>query len=234
MSNNPAWFFDESIQIGVDYEDSSVVEEYDTEHQGFRDFNKEAKNIYNSLGLTNQSTVLDIGCGTGGLSVELAKMCKHIYSVDASGKMIETLNNKISKIKINNITTTKAGFLTYEHSGVDIDAIVANITLHHLPDFWKQIALNKFYNLLSDNGKLFIGDVVFDFQPNNYLSEISNWIKNMKDNAGKKMSDETVVHIKEEYSTWEWIMTGMIERANFKILSKSKIMDNMIAYICEK
>ncbi|XCN74442.1 MAG: hypothetical protein Q3M24_06765 [Candidatus Electrothrix aestuarii] len=41
-NNHPAWFFDESKQIGVNYTDNAVATEYDNQHESFRDFKKEA------------------------------------------------------------------------------------------------------------------------------------------------------------------------------------------------
>ncbi len=137
MDNTPSWLFDESTLVGVDYTDRSLVEDYDNQHEGFRDFQQEARKIADDLGLSNNSIVLDIGCGTGGLSVHFARMCSHVYAVDISEAMIDILRGKILQHGLQNVTTVNAGFLTYEHHGTDLDAIISSIALHHLPDFWK-------------------------------------------------------------------------------------------------
>lgn len=45
------------------------------------------------------------------------------------------------------------GFLTYQHQGPPLDAVVTQIALHHLPDFWKQIALLRIFDMLKEGGK---------------------------------------------------------------------------------
>lgn len=54
----------------------------------------------------------------------------------------------------------------------------------------------------------------------------------MREKAGEAMMEESAVHIKEEYSTWDWIIEGMIERAGFQIMQRVSEMPNTKAYIC--
>ena len=228
------WLFDESVQVGVDYTDERIVSDYDKHHEGFRDFDREAGEIAASLGLSTDSAILDIGCGTGGLTTRLAQRCRYVYAVDVSEAMLAVLKSKIRSQGLKNVTAIQSGFLTYQHPGNELDAIVANINLHHLPDFWKQIALCKLYDLLKPGGRLFLADVVFDFDPRNYRSEIEDWIAGMKNLSGQTMADETATHIRAEFSTWTWIMEGMLKRAGFLIDTSFKIMQHMTAYICSK
>ncbi|HNR13671.1 MAG TPA: class I SAM-dependent methyltransferase [Thermodesulfobacteriota bacterium] len=230
----PNWLFDESAQVGVDYNDESLVAEYDEQHEGFRDFDNEAKKIFATLDLSPDSIILDIGCGTGGLTTRFAQMCKHVYAVDISKSMIFQLAHKAKTQGLNNVTMVQSGFLTYKHQGKELDAIIANINLHHLPDFWKQIALCRFFDLLKNGGKLFLADVVFDFDPRSYQKEIEAWVAGMEEHAGSKMANETIIHIRDEFSTWEWIMKGMLERAGFRIDGFFEIMKHIHAYICSK
>ncbi|HOX41703.1 MAG TPA: methyltransferase domain-containing protein [bacterium] len=105
QDNHPVWLFNESKHVGVDYSDTGVAADYDNRHQGFRDFEAEAEKIAVALDLSANSTVLDIGCGTGGLSVCLARKCKNVYAVDISQAMVEVLNlcNSVGNI-IQNLT----------------------------------------------------------------------------------------------------------------------------------
>jgi ubiquinone/menaquinone biosynthesis C-methylase UbiE len=233
MAGEPVWLFDEKKLAGVDYLDQKIADEYENQHS-FRNFKEEADKIFESLQLSSESTILDIGCGTGNLSIELAQKCNHVYSSDISEAMIKILDKKIADKEIKNITTASSGFLNYKHSGKPINAIICNVALHHLPDFWKQVALLNFYNLLSDGGKLFLFDVVFGFSPSDYENELNGWLAKMREIAGDKMADETIVHVRDEYSTWDWVMTGILEKAGFNILVNQEMMKNMRAYICTK
>jgi len=234
QDNHPVWLFNESKHVGVDYSDTGVAADYDNRHQGFRDFEAEAERIAVALDLSANSTVLDIGCGTGGLSVCLARKCKNVYAVDISQAMVEVLKNKVEGHGLKNVVPRQAGFLTYQHEGHALDAIIANITLHHLPDFWKQIALCRLYDLLKPGGKMFLSDVVFDFNPRAYRETIDGWLDGMRKLAGAQMAEETVSHVRDEFSTWDWVMSGMIERAGFQVDQALEIVPQMRAYICRK
>lgn len=235
MSDNyPKWLFNESKQVGVDYTNKDLVAGYDEQHDSFRNFAQEAHKIAKSLGLSKDSIILDIGCGTGGLAIHLARICKHVYAVDVSETMIAVITDKIQKQDLKNVSPIQAGFLTYQHEEEALDAIVANIALHHLPDFWKQITLCRLYDFLKPGGKMFFADVVFGFNPKDYKEAINNWLDGMQEHAGPQMAGETVVHVRDEFSTWEWIMTGMLERAGFHIDEDFEIMPHIRAYLCTK
>jgi len=235
MSDNlPEWLFDETTHVGVDYADRDLVADYDRQHEGFRDFEKEAEKIVTVLGLSEDSTILDLGCGTGGLSICLARKCKHVYAVDVSQAMVDALTGKLENQGLSNVTPRRSGFLTYKHKGEAPDAIVLNITLHHLSDFWKQIALCRLHDLLKPGGKMFLADIVFGFDPRAYEQTIDNWLNYMRELAGPQMADEAVVHVRDEFSTWDWVMSGMLERAGFRIEQSLNTMPQMREYICSK
>ncbi|MGA1870918.1 MAG: class I SAM-dependent methyltransferase [bacterium] len=234
MNNKSIWLFNESKSVGVNYFDKKLVREYDKEHEKFRNFEEEALKISDAVDLSKDSIILDIGCGTGGLTTHFSRICKHVYAVDPSDEMIGALKNKIQKQNLTNVTPIQSGFLSYDYLGESLDAVVANICLHHLPDFWKQVALYLFHKFLKPDGKLFLSDVVFDFKPQEYQKTINSWIDGMRSTAGNQMAEEAIIHIREEFSTWDWIMTGMLDRAGFHIDRNTEIMPHIRAYVCTK
>lgn len=64
MRKNPIWFYEEK-QAGINYLDPKVAENYDIQHQKFRDFKKEAEFIVQMLDITSEDTVIDFACGRG-------------------------------------------------------------------------------------------------------------------------------------------------------------------------
>ena len=65
QSETLPWIYDEYKYSGVDYSTIEEVEQYDARHQSFRNYENEVKRIIEELQLTNNSTVIDLGCGTG-------------------------------------------------------------------------------------------------------------------------------------------------------------------------
>jgi len=234
MKNNPEWYYNEN-PVGVDYLDPKIAREYNKEHQKFRSFEDETESLVQMLGITPEDTVLDFGCGTGGIALNLAKYCKWVIGVDISREMLDILEEKAKEQDSTNIETHCAGFLTYDHDrSVKVDKIVSMFALHHLPDFWKSLALLNMAKILKTGGKLYLFDVVFTFNIQDHKKAIGQMIQEMRDAAGDGIANETEVHIREEFSTYDWIMEGLLEKAGFSIDSVEVKADNLRGYICSK
>jgi putative AdoMet-dependent methyltransferase len=233
MENIPKWYYDEK-QIGLDYLDPEIAGNYDDQHQKFRNFEAEAEQIVNRLKITSKDTLLDFGCGTGGIALNLAKHCKKVICVDISKSMLDILKDEAEKQKIKNIETHDGGFLTYQHEGEQVDKMVSNAALHHLPDFWKSVALLQMADILKTGGKLYLFDIIFTFDPKDHKSAVFNLIETMRNVADDSMAHETIVHVKDEFSTYDWIMEGLLEKTGFYIDFKNSEADNYITYICSK
>lgn len=233
MKKYPQWYFNEK-QIGIDYLDSEVAGDYNNQHQTFRDFKREAEHIAHILNIGPQDTIIDFGCGTGGIALNLAKYCKKVICVDISNSMLEILKANAEKENINNIETCCAGFLSYKHNGDPVDKIITSFAMHHLPDFWKSIALLQMAETLKKEGKLYLVDVVFTFEVGDYKKNIENFVANMQKEAGDFMADEAIVHIRDEFSSYDWIIEGLFKNTGFSIDSKNIEADNLVSYICTK
>jgi putative AdoMet-dependent methyltransferase len=229
------WFYNEAKQCGVNYSDMNLAAQYDEKHNKFRNYEKEVNYLINELSLNNSKnmTLIDFGCGTGAFSVNASKYFKKIYAVDVSEAMIYQAKKK-TKPQKNNITFINSGFLSYEHTEDPVDIIISSAALHHLPDFWKQIALLRINKMLKLNGIFYLFDIVFQFEPTLYKEKINNFISDFTVKAGNDFKSELEIHIREEYSTFDWIMKGIIKNAGFKI-ERSKSNDGFSTeYICIK
>lgn len=98
-----------------------------------------------------------------------------------------------------------------------VDVIITKAALHHLPDFWKQIALCNMNSMLKRGGILYLFDVVFHFHPSEYQEKIRPWIQEFESKAGQGFTQEVEIHIRDEYSTFHWILEGMLHKAGFKV-----------------
>jgi ubiquinone/menaquinone biosynthesis C-methylase UbiE len=232
MKKTSSWHYDEFKQVGVDYANREEVEAYDARHAQFRDIDAECAGILDALAVTPQSVVIEIGTGTGAFAIHAAQRGAGVHAVDVSGAMLEFAQQKAEKAGLDNITFYKAGFLTYEHTGARADALVTSMALHHLPDFWKGMALDRMNGMLRPGGLLYIHDVIF-VQADSEAS-ISRWIDQLGALGGTQLRDEVAAHVREEFSTFDWIMDGLLARAGFRILSKEMAEGVIGTYLCKK
>lgn len=230
------WKFDEFKQQGVDYSKEEIANDYDNQHKNFRNYKKEVEELVNDLDINgcNEKTVIDLACGTGALTLHSAEYFKKIYAVDVSQSMLKQAKAKAKENNISNIEFINSGFLSYRNNEEKADIVITKFAFHHLPDFWKQIALFNINKMLKPGGTFYIHDVVFHFETNDYETKINNWINEFGEIATPEMKAEAAVHIKDEFSTFDWILQGLIKRAGFEI-EKVKLSDGFTAeYFCKK
>lgn len=226
--------FNEKRHCGVDYDDRAITKNYDTEHQKFRNYKAETERIIGLLALTRHDTVIDMGCGTGGFTIHAAPACKKIIAVDISDGMLACLREKAQDRNITNIETVSAGYLSYVHASGTVDAVVSVTALHHLPDFWKLIALRRIKSMMKDTGRLYLFDVVFSFPAGEYARYFDAWVSEMEEKTTPEMASETATHIADEYSTTEKHMDMLLHEAGFAITQKTsslRVLLNMYASV---
>lgn len=203
--------FDEFAQQTIDFTDEATAAAYDEKQA--TDIEAE-RVLAEKLALEPQNTVIEFGPGTGALSLALAERCAQVYAVDTSSAMLGGIKRR-GRV---NISTHHAGFLSYEHEGKPVDLIVSKFSLHHLPDFWKGVALARMNGMLASGGRLYLHDVIFSFAPEQYSAALDAWIDDATSGSGWARSDFEV-HVNEEYSTYAWILEGLVKRAGFEIVS---------------
>lgn len=228
------WQYNELQQIGVDYANFAEVEKYDARMQKIRDIEKEVHKLVEATAPTQGSKVLEFGTGTGEFAVAMAKLCQKVVAVDVSPVMLEYAQKKATSKKIENIEFHHAGFLTFNESPGQFDIIFTQLALHHLPDFWKSIALRNIYSLLRKGGKFFVKDVVYPSNIENYTSFFNAIIEGIEKSAGAEFTREIVAHVEKEYSTLDWIFEELLRKSGFSILATSVENGFICTYLCEK
>lgn len=234
MKQLPKWFYDERQQIGTDYSDANEVEEYDMLMQKIRNVKLEIEEIRAAINLNRDSSVLEIGTGTGKLAIEVSKHCKEVVAIDVSAEMIEYAQKKAKVQGRKNIKFFNEGFLSFAPQEKKFDAVVSQLALHHLPDFWKMIALQRINEVLKDDGKLYLRDVVFPSDIDDYGIFFNQIIDGMRNSAGDVIVKQIEMHIKEEFSTLDWIMEGLLKRTGFSIKHKEFQNGFLATYVCSK
>lgn len=232
MSQYPGWYYDESKQVGVDYTDIEEVNAYDLRMQKLRDIENESNSIRELLRIKKSDLVLEIGTGTGELALNISAHCKKVVAIDVSKMMINFAKMKAESQDKTNVQFYNAGFLTYENHDELFDIVVTQLALHHLPDYWKMMALRRIYGMLKEGGKFYLRDVVFPSSIQNYDSYFAKIITDLK-STGDKIAEETEIHIREEFSTLDWIMEGLLKNVGFCI-ENIKYEGFIASYICKK
>lgn len=138
------------------------------------------------LGDTEDKVLLDYGAGTGLIGLELADSFKKTHLADVSSEMLKILNEKI---ELGNKENTEAHEIDLLESDTDIkaDTIIMSLVLLHVKDHQKLI--QKLYDVLADDGEVFI----VDFDKNHEVThpKVTNGfthgnLKEMMENAGFK------------------------------------------------
>lgn len=233
MSALPRWFYDELQQTGVDFEDAAKVEVYDRNQRSSSEQAEQA--LIEQLGISAGHTVIDLGAGTGTFAIQACKAGAYVHAVDVSPTMLAYAQKKARAANAETIEFHHAGFLTYEHQGNPVDFIVTKAAFHHLPDFWKMVGLLRIASMLKVGGVLFLRDTVFSFNPSEYRSRIDAWIDRVAKPAGEGFTvSDFETHIREEYTTFGWIIEGMLTRAGFEIERADYLAPEYAQYVCRK
>jgi len=91
--------------------------------------------------IKERDTILDIGCGNGALTFDLAKKAKRVVGIDINEKNIEVAKNKYGSANIE----YKVGDVTKDLDNKKFDAVVLSNVLEHIKD--REDFLNKIKNL---------------------------------------------------------------------------------------
>jgi SAM-dependent methyltransferase len=211
----PHWFLDELTHAGSEHLDATYVPGYD--RKAGTDPAEDLV-LLRDLGLNETHTLVDLGAGTGTLALAAAPLCRRVVAVDVSPVMLSLLRQKAAQSGIGNIECVQRGFLTYEHRGDLADFVYSRHALHHLPDFWKVLALERIAAILKPSGVLYLRDLVFSFAPRETERVIEAWLAGAPEQPEHGWTrSELEAHLREEHSTFSWLLEPMIERAGFAI-----------------
>jgi len=235
MIDPDSWWLDERAYAGREHSDEQHARRYDAKMDaGAAD---EIRLLQEAGVLRPQCTVVDMGAGTGQFALAAAEVCRRVVAVDVSPLMLARLVEKLERGAVSNVEVADAGFLTYQHSGDPADVVYSRFALHHLPDFWQAIALRRMADVLRPGGVLRLSDVVYSFDPADAERYIEAWITQLmaEDVESGWTRAEIAEHVRDEHSTFTWLLEPMIVRAGFDIVDANYDASGMLArYLCRK
>lgn len=227
-SSHPAWQWDEHQQVGTDYRDAVEVERYEQRMGQFRDLAAEDAAILAALELPAGANILEIGTGTGHFARAAAAAGHRVTAWDVSQTMLQYAEMKAKAQGLAGIEFRHGGFLTLSVAPGSFAAAVSVTALHHLPDFWKAVALHNIHRALKPNGRFLLGDVVFACEGQDYQKELDKFVLAIPELT----RPAAIGHVTREFSTLTWIMEGLLQRAGFRILSVTPQPTSFVQYLC--
>src|SRR4030081_1967639 len=204
------WYYNQRRQIGLDSAVASIYDRHD-------DSDIRARAALTMLGVQRGWRGADIGCGRWGLSCEAALMGAEGDAIDILPAMVALAEIQARDRKVA-IRTQSAGLLSFAYQPNSYDLIVSEFALHHLPDFWKAVALSRIFCALRPGSSFYLRDIVFVSMPDGPERDVEQWaefsIKNHDFDC-----DSVVTHMRDEYSTFGWVIERMLTDAGFTLVS---------------
>lgn len=204
------WYYTQRRQVGLD---TAVASIYDVSE----DSDARARQALTMLGVKPGWRIADIGCGNGVLATEAALMGAEVDAIDISPAMLG-LAEIYARDRKARIRTQPAGLLSFAYQPNSYDLIVSEFTLHHLPDFWKAVALSRIFNALKPGANFYLRDMVFVSMPDGVDRDVEGWADfSIKNHDFERES--VMTHMRDEYSTFGWVMERMLTETGFTLVA---------------
>ncbi|MFQ6058858.1 MAG: class I SAM-dependent methyltransferase [Anaerolineae bacterium] len=131
MSDQPCSCSGEGPKVGEYF--ATVAEEWDELRAGYFDETVREAAIARA-GLSPDMVVADVGTGTGFMALGLAPLVRRVYAIDTSAEMLKVLERKLQERGITNVELCQADGLALPLDDASVDAVFANMYLHHIPE----------------------------------------------------------------------------------------------------
>ena len=109
----------------------------------------------------SDEVVVDVGAGTGLLTLAIAPAADRVWAVDIAPLMTEYLRAKAASAGLDNVDAVTASAVSLPLVDATADVVVSNYCFHHLDDEGKRRALAEVHRVLRPGGRFVFGDMMF-------------------------------------------------------------------------
>ena len=104
---------------------------------------------------------VDLGAGSGFVTLALAPLVDSVLAVDISPAMEESLAKRAAQAGLDNVSTEVADLRTFRLPAISADLVVSSYALHHLGDQDKRALAAEAARWLRPGGRIVIADMMF-------------------------------------------------------------------------
>jgi len=161
--------------------------------------------------------ILELGCGTGNLSVRLLEKYPHaqLTVVDISPIMLEVTKQKVKKYE-NQVSFVEKHFESFQ-SKYRFDIIVSSLAIHHVDTKGKERLFDTVFKMLEANGYFYIVDSVYGASKEIERINHQVWIDYMKSHDVPDNEIQNALQRREEHDKCDplFLQLGLLKKAGF-------------------
>lgn len=117
--------------------------------------------VVDAAQLSGSERIVDLGAGTGFLSLALAPNAAEVLATDLSDEMLRALDADARAAGLTNVRTQQDDLTTFDLPASSVDLVVSNYALHHLVDDEKRKLVARMYTWLRPGGRVVLADMMF-------------------------------------------------------------------------
>lgn len=165
----------------------------------------------------NQLTnLLDLGCGGGHVTYQLADSVQSVVAYDLVEQMVQTVTTQAAQKNLTNITGMVGKAENLPFSDGEFNCVVSRYSAHH----WQNVAqaMDEIYRVLASNGKCVIVDILGNSNPT--LDNLFQTIETVRDPS----------HVRD-YSLAEWLKFAEYAGFNIEKVEKQRLRLDFTSWV---